>query len=732
MRLFILTVLSFVFIPYVYSQSGWYWQNQTPQTNNLTSVFFVNDNTGYAAGDGSTVLKTIDAGLTWFRQQCDGPYYIKSIFFTNQSTGFLCGFTLNTYVYAKVLKTTNSGDNWFVVSDPNTFSNMPWYSVYFVNEQTGFLGGMYQNQILKTTNGGENWFRNFNISSNGSAVNDFEFINQTTGYAVTAPWNTSPGIMSCYVLKTTNTGVNWTLNFKRDISPSGHDDFFEIQFTDINTGYVSARFDTVFKTSNGGNNWFKLPALQVSNSLFRSMYFINKDTGFVASSSNFINKTVNGGLNWERIFFTTPYGLNVGSLVFPNSNTGVFVGNTGRIFRTSNSGDNWISNIPVNTNKLNDITFTNRNIGFIVGNNKTILRSSNNGSTWDNVITDSALTANFYSVKFINDTTGYIYGNNFKILKTTDEGIIWNQVNHNITSNDKILDLFFKNEINGYIIDKNGFIYRTANGGVNWTSNGNAELLSGTSAFFLDSNIVFASDDIFCSIYKTTNGGVNWRTVYYNPQSNYFSDYYFINNYTGIAVGKNGIITRTTDSGENWTRINSDGITVNLLSVTFSDSLIGFISGEQGKIYKTTNGGVNWYPQISNTGNNLNAIYFTSSDTGYCAGDNGVIIKTVNAGESTDINGFGTLVPDQAELFQNFPNPFNPTTTIRFSLSKEQSVTLNIFDIKGRTIETLFSGKAQEGMHAFQFNSLNLPSGIYFYKLTIQGFTKTKKMIVLK
>ena len=371
MRTFIFFIITFIITSDTFSQMGWFWQNQTPQTNTLNSICFVNENTGYAAGNGSTVLKTIDAGLTWIPQQCDGPGYINSIFFINQFTGFLCGYTLNTDISAKVLKTTNSGVNWIVLTDPITTYRGPWNSVYFINEQTGFLGGHYQNQIVKTTNGGENWFRNFTIPSNGSSINNFEFINQSTGFAVTAPWNTDIDLFSCYVLKTTNSGVNWTLNFKRDSPTDAEliDEFYEIQFTDLNTGYVSAKLDTVFKTSNGGANWFKLTPLHVSNSLYRSMYFVNNDTGFVTSSSNFINKTIDGGLNWERFFFTTPYGVNSGSLVFPNSVTGILGGTNGRIFRTSNSGENWISNLPVNTNNLYDITFTNRNVGFIVGNN---------------------------------------------------------------------------------------------------------------------------------------------------------------------------------------------------------------------------------------------------------------------------------------------------------------------------------------------------------------------------
>ncbi len=91
-----------------------------------------------------------------------------------------------------------------------------------------------------------------------------------------------------------------------------------------------------------------------------------------------------------------------------------------------------------------------------------------------------------------------------------------------------------------------------------------------------------------------------------------------------------------------------------------------------------------------------------------------------------------TAVISEYRLYQNYPNPFNPTTTINFSLPKEQNVTLQVFDITGKTVATLISGKVQSGNNSIQFNANNLPSGIYFYKLTAENFSESKRMILLK
>lgn len=83
-------------------------------------------------------------------------------------------------------------------------------------------------------------------------------------------------------------------------------------------------------------------------------------------------------------------------------------------------------------------------------------------------------------------------------------------------------------------------------------------------------------------------------------------------------------------------------------------------------------------------------------------------------------------------LDQNFPNPFNPATIIKFSVARAQNVTLEVYDVTGKLVSTLISGKIEGGNNSIQFVANNLPSGLYFYKLTTNTFTETKKMILLK
>jgi len=97
----------------------------------------------------------------------------------------------------------------------------------------------------------------------------------------------------------------------------------------------------------------------------------------------------------------------------------------------------------------------------------------------------------------------------------------------------------------------------------------------------------------------------------------------------------------------------------------------------------------------------------------------------------------GELIKDY-ELYQNFPNPFNGVTTIRYKLSKSGFVRLRIYDILGNEITTLVNEEKLPGDYYVDFDSekvsekINLPSGIYLYELSVNNFKKTKKMLLIK
>jgi len=90
------------------------------------------------------------------------------------------------------------------------------------------------------------------------------------------------------------------------------------------------------------------------------------------------------------------------------------------------------------------------------------------------------------------------------------------------------------------------------------------------------------------------------------------------------------------------------------------------------------------------------------------------------------------IMPNSYNLAQNFPNPFNPVTTIQYSIPQRSNVTIKVYDILGNEVATLVNEEKATGIYEVDFKAAGLSSGIYFYKLQADSFVETKKMILIK
>ena len=100
--------------------------------------------------------------------------------------------------------------------------------------------------------------------------------------------------------------------------------------------------------------------------------------------------------------------------------------------------------------------------------------------------------------------------------------------------------------------------------------------------------------------------------------------------------------------------------------------------------------------------------------------------------ELYDIN-----IVSQSTLEENIPNPFNPSTKIRYSLSQAENVRIEIFNIRGQLVRTLVSGFKDQGNHTVEWNGVDdqgqiVGSGVYFYRLTTDSVSEIRKMLLLK
>jgi photosystem II stability/assembly factor-like uncharacterized protein len=398
------------------------------------------------------------------------------------------------------------------------------------------------------------------------------------------------------------------------------------------------------------------------------------------------------------------------------------------------------------------------------------------------------------NITFTSKNNGWLYIQHYKkadntiykkLYKTTDGGISWKTMRTEINNNYYNTVVYAIEPDFFYMVNKTPYpgytskaIY-TTNGGTTWDSTtiANGATYDGFKVLhFFDKKQGIAVDD-HCWI--TKDGGRSWsgkRGVIAPPQ-----DVYFYNQKIGWAVGKYGddagYIAKTTDGGDSWVYQDkglSSKFIVNF-GVEFLDSLKGFAAGTTvkkttdggaawqgivgvdgvdvqfldkkngwisswGQIYRTSDGGETWANQIkSDKGYQFIKIILLEKDKiAYVLGvepySNTATLYMADLSKITGVEKKEEPIPAQFSLSQNYPNPFNPTTVISYQLSAASHVMLKVFDLLGREVAALVDEYKQAGAYNCEFRIENgeLPSGVYYYRLTTGSFSETKKMAFLK
>ena len=83
-------------------------------------------------------------------------------------------------------------------------------------------------------------------------------------------------------------------------------------------------------------------------------------------------------------------------------------------------------------------------------------------------------------------------------------------------------------------------------------------------------------------------------------------------------------------------------------------------------------------------------------------------------------------------MFNNYPNPFNPMTKIKFDLPKSSGVRITVFDVTGKEVAVIVNETLQAGSYQTEWDASAYPSGVYFYRMQADGYTETKRMTLIK
>jgi hypothetical protein len=232
--------------------------------------------------------------------------------------------------------------------------------------------------------------------------------------------------------------------------------------------------------------------------------------------------------------------------------------------------------------------------------------------------------------------------------------------------------------------------------------------------------------------------GNTWTNLGYVATSNFYALGFFSNH--NIIVGGSysygpnsfrGALYISTDMCSTWSLIDtlinsqvglsySNGSTEGMIIGT--EELGVFLFSDEGDSLGSRNEGL--------TNLNVQALSLDNNGYVYAGTDNGVWRRPLS--EVTSVEENQIEIPSSYILSQNFPNPFNPSTKIKYSVPQSSQVQIKIYDVLGNEIETLVKEEKPAGTYELTWNAVNLPSGIYFYQLRAGRFIETKKMILLK
>jgi hypothetical protein len=140
-----------------------------------------------------------------------------------------------------------------------------------------------------------------------------------------------------------------------------------------------------------------------------------------------------------------------------------------------------------------------------------------------------------------------------------------------------------------------------------------------------------------------------------------------------------------------------------------------------------------WTPADATSWQNIWSYLQIADVAGNYAGFRGFASLTFSySGVATDVPGDGVNTPNAYALMRNFPNPFNPSTTIRYAMPERARVTLTVFNALGEQVAVLQDGEQGPGYHEVQFNAAGSPSGVYFCRMQAAGFVQTSTLLLLK
>lgn len=669
--------------------------------------------------NGVGILKSTDRGLTWNQTsfsylQAQGVSCYAIVWDPVNTNNVYAGCTNGFW------RSTDMGETWI-----RTLSG----------SATAVVMNKQQPNILYTIIGGAGLYKSINFGESWNNINNGIPQGSSIGFSSLSICDAYPNILYAGIAR--NDGTGKMLGFYR--SNDAGESWNYIQTPDFYC-YIP-------------------PVEYICQGWYDNVTVVSPwDSNLVYTGGINLYRTTNSGLSWQ-----TPAG--------PLFNPSVHVDHHSFGFDPTN---------PSNLYSFND---------------GGVFKSTNGGSTWQSK-NEGLVTVQYYSIASAQTDTNIVSGgsqDNFtQVVNNTNGNTNWSSWWH---GDGMITNIDYTNSQIMYGEAQFGDHGKTINGGIdsfaiNYGITEAGPWVTPVIMHPIDPNILFTASDT--KIYKTTNGGGIWNAVSnipyckilgidkINPDHVYAASWFFSSGYNQFRY--------SSDGGANWVQRTSPGFRVTDIESGFDQEGLLYVTVNafdgNPKVYKSTDYANTWIDITNNLPQvGINAITINPYNTNhlYIATDLGVYVSlndgaewiefnnnlpnvytfdihfhpvdtTVRAGTygrgcwktkavDSNVNSISEndrdLLANNFKLFQNFPNPFNPNTSINFELKNPGEVSVKIFNQSGQRVIELLSGYRESGSYScfwdgVNSNGIKVSSGTYFYRLTVDGISITKKMILLK
>lgn len=690
-----------------------FWEQTNGPVGGEVNALIAFENSYILAGTSKGVFRSEDNGFTWNR--CSLNNYVYS-FASNSAGDIFAGVTGGLY------RSNDNGINWsriLSIPVPITAAAVNLDGHIFAGSHISDNPGNFT-LVLRSTDNGESWEKvgTFSTGLTTSAV--ATILVAPNGDIFVGGWH-DPFVGHGGIYRSSDNGNSW--------KKSGLDDMSVVSFAlDSQGDFFAGTMDGVFCSQDDGISWNRINGL---DSIAVISFSISSDGELFAGTQGHGIFRLSGN-NWLQIVSDLTIR---GSIVIALNDEGdLFAGSSlDGIFRSVDNGQNFTQvNNGLIITQIEDLASNKDGDIFAATLTWGVFKSSDNGDSW----LQTSLNNEAIRVVAVN-SQGHIFagGQGYSgFWRSTDSGANWKKLGLDSVVTEAI-EILPNDDI---FVGTNRGILRSINNGDTWAQAG-----------FNDDGVIFSlainsRNEIFAvvplydppGIYRSIDDAQNWTPI---GLTDVYSTVIAVNSndYLFVGTSYDGGIYYSKDNGNTWQQTGLTSSSVSFQTIVFNEKDEIFAGSFRGGVYRSSDNGETWLqinegliePKVSSLVFNKDGFLFAGT---YGTG----IFKSLETATSVEPNA--PVIPELLILEQNYPNPFNLETSIQYRLPNEALITLEVYNLLGQKIVTLFEGSQQAGNYNLRWNGKNtdgqpVPSGIYFYRLqTKREWSQFKRMLLLK